>query len=139
MSLANKTCWVVGGVGVIGRAISRSLLGSGATVIVNSREEARLDRLASDLGNPEKLITVHGSLLPGESSATIKKALGMSSGPLNHVVAHGAVRFSIGISPVIHSKHIYILYDYMYANFFDTFASLLSFIGKILDKQKRCM
>ena len=95
MSLANKTCWVVGGVGVIGRAISRSLLGSGATVIVNSREEERLDRLASDLGNPEKLITVHGSLLPGKSDDTIKKALGMSSGSLNHVVAHGAVRSSI--------------------------------------------
>jgi NAD(P)-dependent dehydrogenase (short-subunit alcohol dehydrogenase family) len=93
MSLANKTCWVVGGVGVIGRAISRSLLGSGATVIVNSREEERLDRLASDLGNPEKLITVHGSLLPGKSDDTIKKALGMSSGSLNHVVAHGAVRY----------------------------------------------
>lgn len=92
MSLANKTCWVVGGVGVIGRAITRSLIGSGATVIVNSREDERLSRLASDLGNPERLITVHGSLLPGKSDITIKKALSASSGSLNHVVAHGAVR-----------------------------------------------
>ena len=52
MSLVNKTCWVVGGVGVIGRGIARSLLQAGATVIVNSSDESRLEQINSDLYNP---------------------------------------------------------------------------------------
>jgi NAD(P)-dependent dehydrogenase (short-subunit alcohol dehydrogenase family) len=93
MSLVNQTCWVVGGVGVIGRGITRALLQSGATVIVNSNEESRLQKLASDLANPEKLILVQGSLLPGAADATVNKVLSDTSKPLNHVVAHGAVRY----------------------------------------------
>eukprot|EP00555_Chaetoceros_dichaeta_P010036 CAMPEP_0198262090 /NCGR_PEP_ID=MMETSP1447-20131203/10653_1 /TAXON_ID=420782 /ORGANISM="Chaetoceros dichaeta, Strain CCMP1751" /LENGTH=281 /DNA_ID=CAMNT_0043950205 /DNA_START=26 /DNA_END=871 /DNA_ORIENTATION=- len=92
MSLINQTCWVVGGVGVIGRGITRALLQSGATVIVNSREESRLQRIESDLGNPEKLILVHGSLLPGSAESTVEKVLSNNT-PLHHVVAHGAVRY----------------------------------------------
>jgi len=92
MSLANKTCWVVGGVGVIGRSITSSLLKAGATVIVNSRSEGRLIKLAKGLEDPDRLITIHGSLLPGFAADTVLKALS-SSPPLDHVVAHGAVRY----------------------------------------------
>ena len=91
MSLINQTCWVVGGVGVVGRGITRGLLKSGATVIVNSRNTERLARLSEELEHPERLITVHGSLLPGRASQTIEEAL--DARPLNHVVAHGAVRY----------------------------------------------
>jgi len=92
MSLAGQTCWIVGGVGVIGRGITRGLLKAGATVIVNSRSPSRLDNVRSELGNPERLITVHGSLLPGYAPKTVSETL-QSIPNLNHVVAHGAVRW----------------------------------------------
>lgn len=95
MSLINQTCWIVGGVGFIGRGIARSLLQSGATVIVNSREDSRLERISSDLGHPDKLVLVNGSLLPGRVESTVKKVLSTNVA-LHHVVAHGAVRYWSG-------------------------------------------
>jgi NAD(P)-dependent dehydrogenase (short-subunit alcohol dehydrogenase family) len=92
MSLVNQTAWVVGGVGVVGRGIARGLLQAGATVIVNSRSEERLVTIQGTLGNPERLILVHGSLLPGYASKTVAETL-EKHGSLNHVVAHGAVRW----------------------------------------------
>lgn len=91
--LSNQTCWVVGGVGVIGRGITRGLLKAGATVIVNSRSEERLTRFSEDLGHPEKLVAIRGSLLPGYASKTVAETLDAIARPLNHVVAHGAVRY----------------------------------------------
>mmetsp|Transcript_13426 Transcript_13426/g.19753 ORF Transcript_13426/g.19753 Transcript_13426/m.19753 type:complete len:295 (+) Transcript_13426:111-995(+) len=91
MSLVNQTAWVVGGVGVVGRGITRGLLQAGATVIVNSRSEERLENLKDNLGSPERLVTIHGSLLPGHASNTVASTL--NGIKLNHVVAHGAVRW----------------------------------------------
>jgi len=91
MSLVNQTCWIVGGVGVVGRGITRGLLQAGATVIVNSRSEERLETLKETLGNPLRLFTVHGSLLPGHASHTVAETL--ADRQLHHVVAHGAVRW----------------------------------------------
>jgi NAD(P)-dependent dehydrogenase (short-subunit alcohol dehydrogenase family) len=91
MSLLNQTCWIVGGVGVVGRGITRGLLQAGATVIVNSRSEERLETLKETLGQPRRLITVHGSLLPGQASRTVAETL--ANQQLHHVVAHGAVRW----------------------------------------------
>jgi NADP oxidoreductase coenzyme F420-dependent len=91
MSLVNQTAWVVGGVGVVGRGITRGLLQAGATVIVNSRSEERLHKLQETLDYPERLVTIHGSLLPGQSAFTVIDTLKQMS--LNHVVAHGAVRW----------------------------------------------
>jgi len=93
MSLINQTCWVVGGVGVIGRGIARALLQSGATVIVNSREESRLERISSDLNHPEKLVLVKGSLMPEHVESTVDKVIGFNNVAVHHVVAHGAVRY----------------------------------------------
>jgi NAD(P)-dependent dehydrogenase (short-subunit alcohol dehydrogenase family) len=91
MSLINQTAWVVGGVGVVGRGITRGLLQAGATVIVNSRSQERLQAVQENLDFPERLITVHGSLLPGQSSFTVQETLKQTK--LHHVVAHGAVRW----------------------------------------------
>ncbi|GMI09307.1 hypothetical protein TrVE_jg5823 [Triparma verrucosa] len=93
MSLVNQTCWVVGGIGPVGRAITRALLTSGADVIVNSRSESRLAKLTSDFDNHPRLTTVHGSLLPGKAADTVNKTLSYSNVQLNHVIAHGAVRW----------------------------------------------
>jgi len=92
MSLLNQTAWVVGGVGVIGRGITKGLLKAGATVIVNSRSEERLEKLKDSLENPERLVAILGSLQPGAASTTVAKAI-ENRPPLNHVVAHGAVRW----------------------------------------------
>jgi len=99
LPLAKQTCWVVGGVGVVGRGIAKSLLRAGATVIVNSRSSERLRRFAVDIedesaGLTNRLITVRGSLLPGYAKKTVEETLGAM--PLNHVVAHGALRLDPG-------------------------------------------
>ncbi|GMI03541.1 hypothetical protein TrLO_g5535 [Triparma laevis f. longispina] len=93
MSLANQTAWVVGGIGPVGRAITRSLLKQGANVIVNSRSGERLKKVYEDLEEHPRLITVRGSLLPGRAAETVNKTLSFSNVQLNHVVAHGAVRW----------------------------------------------
>jgi NAD(P)-dependent dehydrogenase (short-subunit alcohol dehydrogenase family) len=96
MSLRGKTVWVVGGVGVVGRGIARGLLKAGATVIVNSRSAERLERIATDLQHPERLVTVLGSLRPGQAEETVATTLAGGANnqrQLHHVVAHGAVRY----------------------------------------------
>lgn len=71
----------------------RGLLQLGATVIINSRSSERLSRICSDFDYPENLVTVHGSLLPGQASKTVAETLQDRGGTLHHVVAHGAVRY----------------------------------------------
>jgi len=92
MSLVNQSAWVIGGVGVLGRGITRGLLQAGATVIVNSRSQERLESIKESLGNPERLICVEGSLQADAASKTVVEAL-KDVPLLNHVVAHGAVRW----------------------------------------------
>jgi NAD(P)-dependent dehydrogenase (short-subunit alcohol dehydrogenase family) len=85
--------WVAGGVGIVGAGICRGLLRAGATVLVNSRHETRLEQLADELGHPERLICVTGSMLPEHAATTIRSGLDRTNGQLNHVVAHCAVRW----------------------------------------------
>lgn len=104
LPLLNQNVWIVGGVGVVGRGIARSLLRAGATVIVNSRSPERLRRFESDLGDDaaDRLLTVRGSLLPGYAHKTVAQTIGAL--PLHHVVAHGALRFgSSGYADETHS------------------------------------
>lgn len=98
MSLTNQVCWVVGGVGVIGRGITRSLLKAGAIVVVNSRNDRRLEKLSEEIDSDhaEKLVCIKGSLLPGskQASETVHQTLSaLGERAINHVVAHGAVRY----------------------------------------------
>lgn len=106
MPLANQTCWVVGGVGVVGRGITRGLLKAGATVIVNSRSEDRLERLVEDLDNPDRLVCVHGSLQPGKAEPTVADAMKQTQQQLHHVYAHGAVRWWAGTGR-FENKYVY--------------------------------
>lgn len=103
LPLLNQNVWIVGGVGVVGRGIARSLLRAGATVIVNSRSSERLRRLETDLGDDaaDRLLTVRGSLLPGYAPKTVQQTIGAL--PLHHVVAHGALRFGGGYADETHS------------------------------------
>ena len=72
--LQGKTVLIAGGVGTIGRGLTRSFLNAGATVVANSRSEERLKRLDEDLGKPGNLVLIHGTMIPydGTSEDTIK-------------------------------------------------------------------
>jgi len=126
MPLTNQTAWVVGGVGVVGRGITRGLLQVGATVIVNSRSEERLQKIQDTLGYPENLITVNGSLLPGEASYTTSRTL--EKIPLHHVVAHGAVRWWARQTPGTYDN----IYEYK-AGCDETYALNIKANEKLLD------
>lgn len=89
MSLTGKAALVVGGVGPVGRAIARGLLQAGATVTINSRSEAKLVQLHEDLGHPERLHCVHGTMLPSGLDKTMERVFDI--GTPTHVVAHCGV------------------------------------------------
>ena len=86
-SLEGKVCWVVGGVDTVGRNLVRGLLDAGAMVVVNSRTASRLEHLAEILGQPDRLATVHGSLLPEKADKTISDVMNLTAQRLDHVVA----------------------------------------------------
>lgn len=60
MNLCNQVVLVAGGIGTIGRGISRGLLRAGANVVVYSRSDAKLDQLVSELSTSD---TTHGRLI----------------------------------------------------------------------------
>ena len=84
-SLEGKVCWVVGGVDTVGRNLVRGLLDAGAMVVVNSRTASRLEHLAETLGQPDRLATVHGSLLPEKADKTISDVMNLTAQRLDHV------------------------------------------------------
>ena len=93
MSLYGQYAWVIGGAGTVGTGLCRGLLRAGATVLVNSRHPNRLTALADDLGHPEQLITLNGSMLPGSSDTLTQEVMEMTGGRLDHVVAHSGVQW----------------------------------------------
>lgn len=97
--LAGQVAWVIGGAGVIGRGICRGLLQAGATVIINSGSQLRLDRLYQDLGSPEKLVGIFGSMRPAAADDVVKEVMEMTNLCLNHVVAHSGVRWWASSEP----------------------------------------
>lgn len=92
-ALTGQIAWVVGGVGVVGRGICRGLLKAGATVIVSSNSQARLDVLHEDMGSHANLIGVKGTMRPSGAQELVSQVMEMTSLRLNHVVAHCGVRW----------------------------------------------
>ena len=91
--LTGQVAWVVGGVGLVGQGICRALLRAGATVVVNSRFEKRLETLSEELAHPEKLVCVHGTMLPDGAADTVTRTMSMLGHRIDHVVAHSGVRW----------------------------------------------
>ena len=56
-------------------------------VVVNSRTASRLEHLAETLGQPDRLATVHGSLLPEKADKTISDVMNLTAQRLDHVGA----------------------------------------------------
>ena len=95
VDMAMMMVWVVGGAGAIGQGIARGLLKTGATVIVNSRHQPRLERMQEELGETSaeggRLVTVHRSMLPESAEETVRVVLDMTGSRIDHVVAHSGV------------------------------------------------
>mmetsp|Transcript_23685 Transcript_23685/g.49032 ORF Transcript_23685/g.49032 Transcript_23685/m.49032 type:complete len:305 (-) Transcript_23685:436-1350(-) len=91
-SLAGKKVLIAGGVGTIGRGLARSLLQSGAIVVVNSRSQRKLDQLYEDLGRPERLIMINGTMMPSGVEETMNEVYKRADS-IDHVVAHCGVRW----------------------------------------------
>lgn len=92
-SLEGKIVWMVGGAGLIGTGIARGYLRAGATLICNSRYDARLQRLSEELGHPDKLICFRGSMMPDSAEETVNGVMELTAGQLDHVVTHSSVRW----------------------------------------------
>ncbi|EOD12326.1 hypothetical protein EMIHUDRAFT_104209 [Emiliania huxleyi CCMP1516] len=92
LAVRGNVAWVVGGVGIVGSGIAHGLLAAGATVIVNSRHEQRLEKISEAMGHPARLVTVGASMLPGRAEITVEQVMDMTSNQLDHVVAHAGGR-----------------------------------------------
>ena len=84
---------MIGGAGLIGTGLVHGLLRAGATVICNSRHPHRLKALTVELGHPEKLVTLQGSMLADRAEETVHEVMELTAGQLDHVVTHSAVRW----------------------------------------------
>ena len=91
--LEGRVAWVVGGAGIVGSGIARGLLNAGATVILNSRHPDRLQKLSEGLCHPENLVTINASMLPDSAERTVAMGMELTGNRLDHVIAHGAVRW----------------------------------------------
>lgn len=58
LGLSGKVAWVVGGTGLIGRAVAEALHAEGATVVVSARDEARLTEVAAAIGDDVEAVVL---------------------------------------------------------------------------------
>ena len=88
-NLAGKIITVVGGLGPVGHGLVTSLIESGATVIIPSRFQEKLDELRDKLGSPAGLCTLHGGFADDESNVAEK--IKYEFGKIDGVIAHGGL------------------------------------------------
>jgi len=84
IDLAGKRILVPGGSGTVGRYLVKALLESGATVIVPSRTQSKIDTLSSGLdpGESGRLETVMGDITDASDGARIVAAAGTLDGAI---------------------------------------------------------
>jgi len=87
--LADKVALVIGGAGEVGEGIVRQFLTHGATVVVPSRDQYRLDQLRSHLGDKccDHLVTFVAGCGTEEGGQDIRKKIEQEVGQLDMVVA----------------------------------------------------
>jgi NAD(P)-dependent dehydrogenase (short-subunit alcohol dehydrogenase family) len=78
---------VAGGAGEVGEGITRQLLNAGATVIVPSRSQDKLDQLKTQLQHPANLITKVADMSSLEAAEQLRDELKTELGQIDHVVA----------------------------------------------------
>lgn len=87
--LADKVALVIGGAGEVGEGVVRQFLIHGATVIVPSRDQYRLDQLREHLGRfcCDRLVTFQGGCGSEEGGLDIRKKIEQDLSRLDMVVA----------------------------------------------------
>lgn len=84
VDLAGKRILVAGGTGTVGTYLVKALLDAGATVIVPSRTQAKLDKLRAgvDAGERERLETLIGDITDESQGARLVAAAGRVDGAI---------------------------------------------------------
>ncbi|MGL4612107.1 MAG: SDR family NAD(P)-dependent oxidoreductase [Trueperaceae bacterium] len=84
--LDKENILVLGGAGEVGEGITRQLLAAGATVIVPSRSQDKLEQLKTQLHHPN-LLTKVADISSLEAAEQLRAELKTDLGHINHVVA----------------------------------------------------
>jgi short-subunit dehydrogenase len=84
---------VIGATGGLGSAIARGLAGSGARLTLTGRSSARLDQLATELGDAVVATLAADLSRPGEPERVVQWAVGQAAGLTGVVYAAGVVAF----------------------------------------------
>lgn len=87
--LAGKVALIIGGAGEVGEGVARQFLTHGATVVVPSRDQYRLEQLREHLGRLccDRLITYQGSCCTEEGGLDLRNKIEQDVGQLDIVVA----------------------------------------------------
>ena len=87
--LSGKTALIAGGTGGVGEGIVRAFLNAGATVIVPSRTQDRLQQLKEQLevAVAEQLVPIVGDFSSIESAEALRQQIGDQVGQLDAIVA----------------------------------------------------
>ncbi len=87
--LAEKIALVIGGAGEVGEGVVRQFLNHGATVIVPSRDQYRLDQLREHLGKMccDRLVTYQGGCCTEEGGSDMRQKIEQDVDHLDIVVA----------------------------------------------------
>lgn len=88
MTMDGRVALVAGGAGTVGSGIVHAFLQAGATVIVPSRDPARIDALRAETGAPERVIGMLADVGSPEGAARVRAAVEREHGDrIDHVVA----------------------------------------------------
>lgn len=88
MTLDGRVVVVAGGAGTVGSGIVHAFLAAGATVVVPSRDPARLDALRRELDDPDRMVGIEADVGTPEGAAAVRAAVARDHGDrVDHVVA----------------------------------------------------
>lgn len=85
--LNGRVALVAGGAGAVGEGVVQAFLDAGATVVVPSRAEQRLQALRERLGDPKGLVTIEGDVGSADGATEVRDRALEAAGQLDAVVA----------------------------------------------------
>lgn len=87
MTLHGKTVLIAGGAGEVGEGIVGAFLAEGATVVVPSRSQEKLDALRTNTSDHDRLITKAADVGSAAGAVALRNWIADEVGPLDAVVA----------------------------------------------------
>lgn len=103
-ALVGKTIFVTGASSGLGRAASAAMAGLGARIIVNGRDEKRLEETLASLAG-EGHSVVAGALNDADAAADLVKAAAATHGPFDGIF-HSAGVFAVLPAKITKQRHI---------------------------------